>query len=100
MSELQAWALLTGFFLPPLVAIVQQPRWSASLRSFVTVAISAIVGLVETWLVHELHFDEHLLATLAQVTVAAQASYLAFWKRQEFTHKIELATSTEGHAHD
>lgn len=94
MGELEALTLIVGFFLPPVIAIIQQPTWSEGARSVVTVIICSIVGLLTVYIEqgHELHFGKQLLGQIAQVIIAAQAAYVAFWKRH-VAPAIERLTS-------
>lgn len=95
MTQLQMWALLVGSFLPPLVAVVQQPGWSRGFRAVVTVVICILVGAVTTYLGAPggFEFDKDLVGVILTVLVAAQATYQNFWKPTAIAPSVEAATS-------
>lgn len=93
-SNLAMWTYLVGVLLPPVIAIVQQPRWPSGLRALMTVVACAIVGGVTSWLEQgELDFNGDLLGSILRVMIAAWASYLAFWKTTGVAPALELWSS-------
>ncbi len=102
MNDQQMWSLLLGVVLPPVAAIVMQPKWSSATRAVVSVAICLLIGAGQVF------FDanEKLDAVTAQgvvhafllVLVAAQAAYRGIWQHLPVTHAIENATSGTGTA--
>lgn len=93
MGDLGKWSMLVGAFLPPLIAVIQQPKWSDTARAVTTVLVCIIVGGVTTEIEHGLHFDEHLRTSVLSMLIAAQATYQSFWKPVKVAPKIEAATS-------
>lgn len=93
-GELEAWSLLLGIGLPPLIAVIQQPKWSDKARAVWTVGTCLVAGAVTTWLQHgHLYLDQHLFSSMATIVVAAQATYRNFWKPTGAAPAIESATS-------
>ena len=92
-GNLEMWSALVGWFLPMLIAVIQQPRWSNTVRSVVTVIVCVITGFVTTWLTVDFDFSKDLVASILTVLIAAQASYLAFFKPTKVAPAIERATS-------
>ena len=35
MNDPEMWALIVGFFLPPIIAVIQKASWSDSVRAIV-----------------------------------------------------------------
>ena len=62
-------------------------------RSVVTVIVCVITGFVTTWLTVDFDFSKDLVASILTVLIAAQASYLAFFKPTKVAPAIERATS-------
>ena len=44
LSNLDLWNLAQGFFLPLLIALFQQPKWTNGVRTGVTVAVCILAG--------------------------------------------------------
>jgi hypothetical protein len=94
MSNLQNWTLLVGALLPPLIAFIQRPGWSDRVRSVITVVVCVIVGAVATYLEGDgLQWDGDLIGASLRVLLAAQATYIAFWKPTRIAPAIETATT-------
>jgi hypothetical protein len=93
VTDLEMWALLVGVALPPLVSIVEQPRWPNWFRAVVGVAASVVAGGVTTWLTAEgALWDQGMLHAILLVGVAAWASYQSFWKPTKVAPVIEAKT--------
>lgn len=82
-------AFISATFVIPLI---QQPGWSAKLRSGVTFLYSLIVGGVTAWASGD--FDPaNVAASVLSVFVIAIASYQGFSKPSGIAPAIENATS-------
>lgn len=88
-----SWGLILGVVTPWLTAIVQQPRWSNGLRAVVGAVISVLVGIGTCLANGDIHSGQTVLATIAVVLVAAQATYSQLWKPTGVAGAIESATS-------
>lgn len=96
MSNLQMWSLIIGTLMPPLMALVQQPRWTNTVRSVVMVISSIIVGAGTAYFENDQVFvGKSVLQAILTVAIAAIASYHGFWKPTGIAPKIEQATSTQ-----
>lgn len=91
-----SWGLVLGVVMPILTAIVQQPRWSDRTRTIVGWAMSIVAAIITCLANGSFHFDQGqtVLATIAVVLVAAQATYVG-WKKTGLTGKIEAVTSPD-----
>lgn len=95
--NMQTWSLLLGVVLPPVAAIVMQPRWSHAVRAIFSSVICLLVGLGQVLVqdngnLHVLGAHGVVAAALV-VFVAAQAAYRGVWQHLTVTGKIEAATS-------
>lgn len=92
MSNLEMWALIVGFFLPPAIAIVQQPTWSEPLRAFVTFVVCAVASVGTTYFQGDLTGRRFVEAGLV-ILVTTIATFKGFWKPTKISTGIEAATS-------
>lgn len=90
-----SWGLILGVVTPLLTAIVQQPKWKwgRGLRAVVGAVISVLVGIGTCLANGDIHSGQTVLATIAVVLVAAQATYSQLWKPTGVAGAIESATS-------
>lgn len=97
MDSAQMWAIIIGFFIPPVLAIVQQPRWPNWGRAVATFVVAIIAGLGTLWFAGTLDFsgaDAKPLATnILLVLVTAIGVYHGLWKPTGVTGAIERSTS-------
>lgn len=92
MSNLQMWSLIVGFFLPPVLAIVEQTRWSNPLRAIVAFAACAIAGAGTAYFQGDLTGRRFVEAGLV-VLVTGLATYQSFWKPSGIAAAIESHTN-------
>lgn len=94
-SNAQLWAMLIALFMPTVVSVVQQPKWSDATRSLVQMAISLVVSAVTV--AFEGGFSGGDIArTFLIVFLLSQVSYTQFWKRSGITTRLEALTSPGG----
>jgi len=94
MDNLAMWSLVVGFFTPPVLAVIQQPKWSATVRAIVGFLFALVVGGVTAWLTGSLNVNDWVSAALI-VLVSAITTYKGFWKETGVAQKIEAATSAK-----
>jgi len=88
------WSLLVGALMPPLVALVMQPRWPNWFRAAVGVASSIVAGAVTTYLVLEdALWEQGMVHAILLVAVASWGSYRNFWKPTTVAPVIETKTA-------
>lgn len=92
LGELAALNGLIGPFLPPLIAVINQPQWPRWGRSLATVGVCAVVGTITAAAGGDLLGLSWPAAVLACAS-AAITSYHAWWKRSDITVAVERATS-------
>lgn len=102
MTELQMWSLLVGSGLPPLIAILQQPRWSTPVKAVVTLLVCLLVGTVNVVL-NDVALDfgnwRAILTSILILLVAAYSTYQSFWKPTGIAPAIERGTSPAQNNH-
>lgn len=92
LGDTESWGLLVGVFLPLLVAVVQQPHWTPSVRWAVGWGCAIVAGALTCLANGTLGDGATVLRTCAVVLVAAQAAH-AGWKSSGAVPAIEEATS-------
>lgn len=92
MTNIQMYALVVGFFLPPALALIQQPGWSNRVRSVVAFVACAIAGAGTAYFQGDLTGRRFVEAGLV-VLVTAMATYRNFWKTTGVSPTIEEATA-------
>jgi hypothetical protein len=95
--EVLAWGTIVGAVLPYLIALVQQPRWSGTVKRVVALVAAVVFGIgtavVNGQLDNVAPTRESLLTAVAAVFVASQAVYARFaWPT---TARLEAATSPD-----
>lgn len=94
MSNLEMWALIVGFFSPPVIALIQQPKWGERLRAVVTFLFAILVGGGTAYFNGELGFEGGTVKAILLVLVMAIGTYKGFWKPTRVAPTIETATSS------
>ena len=92
MSNLEMWALVVGFLLPPALSIVIQTGWSAQVQAVVAFLACALAGAGTAFFQGDLTGRRFVEAGLV-VLVTTIATYKGFWKPTEVSPTIEKATS-------
>lgn len=85
-------AFVSATFILP---IIQQPSWSAKLRSAVTFIYSLIVGFITAWASGDLDLA-NVAASILSVFVIAITTYKGFAQPSGIAPGIENATSPAG----
>lgn len=92
MTNIQMYALVVGFFLPPALAIIQQPGWSNRVRSVVAFVACAIAGAGTAYFQGDLTGRRFVEAGLV-ILVTAMATFRNFWKTTGISPTIEEVTA-------
>lgn len=95
MTDLEMWSLLVGAFTPPLVAVINQPRWSGAVKFTVTAAVCTAVAALTAYLQGDLTGRRWLSSALV-VAVTALITYQTGWRPSGVAPGIERATSSQG----
>jgi hypothetical protein len=92
MTDLQMWSLIVGFASPLIISVVEQPRWTASVRALITALVCIIFGALTAYFEGALTAERWVEAALV-VGVAAITFYKGLWKPTGVAPAIEAATS-------
>lgn len=98
-SDAQLFSLIVGFVAPAVIAVIQQPRFSSSVRALLTFALSVAAALGTTYFTDGIDAGNVVHSTLL-VFVAAIASYHGLQKQIGLAPAIESATSPSGDGGD
>jgi hypothetical protein len=91
MSNFQQWSLIVAFFVPPVVALVNQSKWPSKLKAVVFFAISLLAAAGTAYFQGDLTGKRFLDAALI-IVAAAAAFYHGLWKPTEVAPAIETKT--------
>lgn len=92
MSNLQQWSLIVAFFVPPVVALINQQQWSSRLKAVVFFAVSLLAAAGTAYFQGDLTGKRFLDSALV-IVAAAAAYYHGLWKPTDVAPTIEKATS-------
>lgn len=91
LNQLAQFALVAGFFMPHLVAIVIQSHWSSTTKSAVAMVSSFIVAGGALFFAGTLNAQNWLASGLA-LLAATVAWHDQYWKQNGVTAAVEQAT--------
>jgi hypothetical protein len=89
------WTLIVGFFVPILIAFIQQEHWNSRLRAAVMFVVCIIVALGTCYFQGKLHLDDtaSIITSILLIVVTAIASYKGLWQPSNVAPQIEHLTS-------
>lgn len=91
MTNLAMWATIVGFLAPPVIAIIQQSKWSNRVRAVVTFLLALVAGAGTAYFQGDLTGKRFVEAAMI-VFVAAIAAFYGFWKPTGVAPKVEETT--------
>lgn len=94
----EQWAVVTGFFIPPLMSVIVQSHWSKEFKTIAAFFICVGATFGQLYFENRLNFQQ-LLPTLINVLVTSIASFHGFWKPlgiQKLEKITDLPTGSEG----
>lgn len=95
---------ILGFLAPLLVAVVNQPRWSARVRRVVAILVSivlAVFALFASGGMNEINGDPmSIIVTVLAVIGVAQVAYALLWKPTGTVAAVESATTVDKGKHE
>lgn len=93
VTDAQLWAAAIAVALPPVIAIVNQPRWSGPIKGLFMLLVATLDGLGTAYFNNE--FDGKRIVTCILIAVILiGASYHTLWRPSGIAPGIERATST------
>lgn len=92
MTDLDMWSAITGFGLPPLIAIAVRSTWKPWQRALAALIICLAAGGGTAWIAGDLAGVTPARAMLI-VTFSALGAYRVFWHPSNIAPAIEKATN-------
>lgn len=93
MSNLAMWSMVVGFFLPMVIAVIQQPSWSQQVRALVTFGVCVVAGAGTAYFNGDFNTADIASAILVTL-VTAISVYKGLMGPTGIAPKIEAATSS------
>lgn len=91
MDNVTRWALIIGFLMPLLVAVIEQPKWPDWVRAVVAAILCICAAVVQVYVMGQFN-PADLATSILIILVEAIAVYQAFWKKVGI-NTLEKATS-------
>lgn len=85
------WLMAVAFFAPPVIAVIQQSRWSARVQSLVAFAFYVAVAGVWVYLTGLFNVVSFVVGILI-VFITAATAYREVWKKTGITGAIQSVT--------
>ncbi|MCX5239843.1 hypothetical protein OG824_32040 [Streptomyces prunicolor] len=95
LTDAQLWAAALGYLLPPIMAIVIQPRWSGPIKGLFMLLVAAGDGAGTSYFNHDFT-GKPVVTSMLIAAVAIGLAYHTLWKPSGIAPSIEQATSTNG----
>lgn len=92
MSNLTQWSAIVAFFIPLIVAFLNQQKWTAQAKAVVFFVVAVVAAGMTAYLQGDLTGKRWLDSALI-IVAAGAAFYHGFWKPIGTAPKIEKATS-------
>ncbi|MEU1293071.1 hypothetical protein ABZ439_11655 [Streptomyces sp. NPDC005840] len=94
-TDAELWAAGLGFVLPPVIAIVNQPRWSGPVKALFMLAVATVVGLGTAYFNGDFT-GKPIVTCMLVAAVVIGTAYHTVWRPSGIAPGIEAATSTGG----
>lgn len=91
-SNVELWAVIVGFALPPLIAALNRRAWSSAAKALVAFAVCWVVALVGSYLDGSLDNRADPVRAFLVVFVAAITTFHLWWKPSGILDRLEKAT--------
>ncbi|AYN58647.1 membrane protein [Arthrobacter phage Nandita] len=91
LGPVALWLIAVGFISPPVIAVIQQSRWSARRQSIVAFVFYLVVAAVTAWL-NGIFTTVGIVTALLVIFVTGATTYKNLWKPTGVTPAIENAT--------
>lgn len=95
MTNFQQWSLIVAFFVPPVVALVNQTKFSAQLKAIIFFGVSLVAAAGTAYFQGDLTGKRFLDSALI-IVAAAAAYYHGLYKPTGVAPTIEEKTNVSG----
>ncbi|MEV6833465.1 hypothetical protein AB0N17_02870 [Streptomyces sp. NPDC051133] len=93
LSNPELWAAALAVVLPPIIAIVNQPRWSGAVKGLFMLLVAAADGLGTAYFNDSFH-GRTIVSCILLAVIVIGATYHTLWRPSGIAPGIEQATST------
>jgi hypothetical protein len=98
LTDTTGWSVIVGIVMPWLIAVAQQPQWSAPVRKAVAIACSVVGGLLTCLATGAFAAGPvTVIGACGIVLIASQAIYKTIAKPAVGKMRTELATAISRH---
>ncbi|MFF7411676.1 hypothetical protein [Streptomyces lydicus] len=97
LTDAQLWAAALGYLSPPVIAIVQQPRFAGPLKALIMLVWALIVGLGTAYFNDQFH-GQTITTCMLTAAVAIGVAYHTVWRPSGIAPGIEVGTSSGSRA--
>lgn len=94
-TDAELWAGALGYLLPPVIAIVAQPRWSGAVKGLLMLVVAVLDGLGTSYFNGEFS-GKSIVTCMLTAAIAIGVAYHTVWRPSGIAPGIERATSTGG----
>ncbi|MGW4042938.1 hypothetical protein [Streptomyces sp. NPDC004721] len=98
LTNAELWAAALGYVLPPVIAIVAQPRWTGAVKGLLMLTVAVVVGLGTAYFNGDFS-GKPIVTCMLAAAIAIGIAYHTVWKPSGIAPGIERATSTAGPRH-
>ncbi|MFF7142226.1 hypothetical protein ACFZB5_13390 [Streptomyces nodosus] len=95
LTNAALWAAALGYVLPPVIAVVAQPRWTGAVKGLLMLVVATAVGLGTAYFNGDFSGKSAVTCVLT-AAIAIGVAYHTVWKPSGIAPGIERATSTGG----
>jgi hypothetical protein len=95
LSNPELWAAALAVVLPPIIAIINQPRWSSAVKGILMLVVATLDGLGTAYFNDSFH-GRTIVSCILIAVIIIGATYHTLWKPSGIAPGIERATSTGG----
>ncbi|SEC05145.1 hypothetical protein SAMN04490357_1056 [Streptomyces misionensis] len=93
LSNAELWAAGLGYVLPPVIAIVNQPRWSSAVKGLLMLVVAVLDGLGTAYF-NDQFTGKTIVTCMLTAAIAIGVAYHTVWRPSGIAPGIEQATST------
>jgi Tfp pilus assembly protein PilO len=98
LSDPELWAAALAVVLPPIIAVVNQPRWSGAVKAIFALLVATIVGLGTAYFNGGFN-GRTIISCILIAVIVIGTTYHTLWKPSGIAPGIERATSTSAPQH-
>ncbi|MEU1800913.1 hypothetical protein [Streptomyces sp. NPDC019937] len=95
LTDAQLWAAVLGYLLPPVIAVVAQPRWTGPVKGLLMLVVAVLDGLGTSYF-NDQFSGKSVVTCMLIAALAIGVAYHTLWRPSGIAPGIEAGTSTGG----